>query len=75
MSVAVTVFTIKIKSAITEFVWYHDKIGQIFRGIKHHTDSLFWFPGDVFLTPRGYIHAQDAEIISEQKNVDPLQNN
>jgi hypothetical protein len=69
------VYTVKIKSSITPFVWYHDKVGETFKGVKHHTDSLFWFPGDVINTPNGYIHELDAEIISEEESVNPIQNN
>ena len=70
------VYTIKIKSAITPFLWYSEKVGETYRGIKHHTDSLFWFPGEVYTTPHGYIHEQDAEIVSQQESsIEPIQNN
>ena len=71
-----TIYKVKIKSAITEWLWYSEKIGETYEGEKHHTDSLFWFPGDVFSTPYGYIHEQDAEILSERESPIPtLQNN
>jgi hypothetical protein len=70
-----TVYTVKIKSAITEYVWYFDKIGQTFKGVKHHTDSMFWFPGDVYNTPHGYIHDQDADVLGQEDSVKPIQNN
>ncbi len=70
-----TVFTVKIKSAITPYVWYYDKIGETYKGTKHHTDSLFWFPGDVIATPNGYIHQMDAEILDQEESVNPIQNN
>lgn len=69
------VYTVKIKSAITDFVWYFDRVGETFKGVKHHTDSMFWFPGDVIKTPDGYIHELDAEILKEEDSVDPIQNN
>lgn len=69
-------YSIKIKSSITPWVWYYDKIGQMFRGTKHQTDSLFWFPGKVFDTAHGYIHENDAEIIEEiESAIPPIQNN
>jgi hypothetical protein len=73
--VPVIVYTVKIKSAITELVWYYDKIGETYKGVKHYTDSLFWFPGRVFKTPNGYIHELDAEILKQEQSIDPINNN
>ncbi len=71
-----TVFKIKIKSAITPFVWYTEKIGEVYEGEKHYTESLFWFPGNVFKTPYGYIHALDAEVLDYRESlVEPIQSN
>lgn len=70
-----TVYTIKIKSAITPWLWYSEKVGEVHKGVKHHTDSLFWFPGDVYNTSHGYIHEQDAEIIGKEESVNPIHNN
>lgn len=71
-----TIFKIRIKSVITPWVWYFDKIGQTFEGPAHYTDSLFWFPGDVYKTPNGYVHAQDAEIIGQYESpIPPVRNN
>lgn len=71
-----TIYKVKIKSAITDMVWYYDKIGQTFEGTQHHTDSIFWFPGDVYNTPNGYIHNMDAEVIDQYESpVEPTRNN
>ncbi len=72
----ITIYKVKIKSAITPYVWYFDKVGETYEGIKHNTDSLFWFPGDVFNTPYGYIHEQDAEILEQRQSLAfPVQSN
>ena len=71
-----TGYKIKIKSAITPWVWYAEKIGEVYHGEKHHTDSLFWFPGDVYKTPNGYIHDLDAEVLEQYETTTPtIQNN
>ena len=71
-----TIYKVKIKSAITPWLWYTEKIGEIYEGEKHHTDSLFWFPGDVISTPYGYIHELDAEILSQRESsIAALQSN
>jgi hypothetical protein len=67
---------VKIKSAITPWVWYYDKVGQVFEGVDHFTESLFWFPGKVYKTPMGYIHDLDAIVLETYESpVEPLQNN
>lgn len=69
-------YKVKIKSAITEWVCYFDKIGETYTGELHHTDSMFWFPGTVYKTPNGYIYEQDADVIEEYESpVSPVQNN